>query len=93
MTNDILILRALSCVLIILRMSELLDYMDSTFASMSISTQFFLQNCLFHKNSYFWAEYIINNYFFQTDNNYAVIKPYLNSYIIIIIILPIVSCL
>ena len=32
------VLRALSCVLILLRMSELLDYVDNKFASMSIST-------------------------------------------------------
>ena len=33
------VLRTLSCVLILLRMDELLDYVDSKFASMSILTQ------------------------------------------------------
>ena len=47
------------------KMSELLDYVDNKFANMSILTQFFLQNRLFHKNNYFWAEYIINNYLFN----------------------------
>ena len=50
----------MSCVLILLRMSELLDYVDNKmselldyvdnkFANMSILTQFFLQNSLFQK--------------------------------------------
>ena len=54
--------------LILFRMSELLDYMDSKFASVSISTKFFFsQNRLYHKNSCFWAEYIINNYLFNQE--------------------------